>query len=80
MVSKQFLVAVKLSPVPAYKLAQQAGIDPVTLSKLMCGIISTKPNDPRIIAVGELLGLKPSECFKHENQGTKRAAHGSCNG
>jgi transcriptional regulator with XRE-family HTH domain len=63
MVSREFIAAVKLSEIPAYRLAQRAGIDPVTLSKLMNGIVRPKVNDARIIAVGHLLGLKPSECF-----------------
>jgi hypothetical protein len=64
MVSKKFIAAVKLSSAPAYRLAQQAGIDSVTLSKLMRGIVRHKPDDHRIITVGALLGLKPSECFE----------------
>lgn len=63
MVSRKFVAAVKLAKVPAYRLAQQAGIDSTVLSRLMRGIIPTKPNDHRVIAVGQLLGLKPSECF-----------------
>jgi hypothetical protein len=66
MVSRKFIAAVKLSDTPAYKLAQKAGVDPVLLSKLIRGIIRPKPNDNRVIMIGALLGLKPSECFEGE--------------
>lgn len=64
MVSQKLRVAIKLNEEPAYKLAQKAGLDPSTLSKLICGIIQVKPNDPRIIAVGRVVGLSEKECFE----------------
>jgi len=63
MVSRTFKIAVKLHPQPAYRLAQAAGIDGTTLSKLMNGIVKVQPNDPRVLAVGRILGMKPGECF-----------------
>ena len=38
MVSERFRAAIKLGDEPAYKIAQKAGLDPSTLSKLICGI------------------------------------------
>ena len=50
MISQKLKAAIKLSPVPAYKIAQEAGLDPSTLSKMICGIIRIKPDDNRIVS------------------------------
>ncbi len=63
-VSQQFLIRLKLNELPAYKLAQRAGVNPSKLSKLINGIDRVRPRDPRIIAVGEIMGLAESECFE----------------
>ncbi len=68
-VSYKLKAAIKLSSIPAYKIAQEAGIDPSTLSKIICGITRTKPNDERIISVGQVLGIRADECFKKESKG-----------
>ena len=57
MISEKLRAAIKLSPERAYKIAQKAGLDPSTLSKITCGIIKVKPGDPRVIAVGKILGI-----------------------
>ena len=62
-VSQQFLIRLKLNDLPAYKIAQRAGVNPTTLSKLINGIDRVRPKDPRIVAVGEIIGLGESECF-----------------
>ncbi len=67
-VSQQFLIRLKLNQLPAYKIAQRAGVNPTTLSKLINGIDRVRAQDPRIIAVGEVIGLSESECF----EGTKK--------
>jgi len=64
MISKKLFAAIKLAPEPAYRIAQKASLQPSVLSRLMCGIEKVKPNDPRLIAVGKVLGLQPSECFE----------------
>ncbi len=61
--SREFLVRLKLGREPAYRVAQQAGVNPSTLSKLIRGIASVGVDDGRIIAVGRVLGLSPAECF-----------------
>ncbi len=38
MISRRFLVELKLHPEPAYRIAQQAGVNPSTLSKLIHGL------------------------------------------
>ena len=65
-VSRKFIEALKLGNQRSYKIALKAGINPSTLSKLVCGIEKVKPNDPRIISAGRVLGLKPEECFAPE--------------
>jgi hypothetical protein len=64
MVSRKLRVAIKLSETPAYKIAQAAGENPATLSKLLHGIIPVKPNDPRVIKIGKVLGIPETECFE----------------
>ena len=62
-VSEEFRAKVKLNEMPAYRIAQKAGMDPSTLSKLICGIATIKPNDPRVVRVGKVLGIPAEECF-----------------
>ena len=66
MISQKLKAAIKLGDLPAYKIAQRAELDPSTLSKLICGIAKVKPQDPRVLRVGALLGLEPEECFEDE--------------
>lgn len=67
-ISRKLKIAIKLGDEPAYKIAQRAGMNPCTLSKLLCGIEQPKPNDPRVISVGKILGLEPKECFEELEQ------------
>ncbi len=69
--SQQFLIRLKLHESPAYKIAQEAGVNPNTLSRLINGIDPVKPGDERIVAVGQVIGLSPSECFKEESREPK---------
>jgi len=64
--SRQFLIRLKLHESPAYKIAQRAGVNANTLSRLINGIDPVKPQDERIISVGQVIGLAPSECFEKE--------------
>ena len=66
MVSEKLRAAIKLNHVPAYKVAHKAGIDPSTLSKLICGIVKVKPGDHRVIKVGKILGISAEDCFQEE--------------
>jgi hypothetical protein len=63
-VSRKFIEALKLGDQRSYKIAWQAGLSPSTLSKLVNGIEKVKPNDPRVISAGRILGLKPNECIE----------------
>jgi len=68
MVSQKFVEAVKLAPKRAYRIAQEAGLHPTTLSKIMNGIEKAHSNDPRILAVARVLGLDPKECFEEKEK------------
>jgi len=70
--SRQFLIRLKLHELPAYKIAQRAGVNANTLSRLINGIDPVKPQDERIISVGQVIGLSPSKCFEEEQE------EGSC--
>lgn len=63
-VSRKFIAAIKLADRPAYRIAQQADIDSVTLSKLLHGNGKVWPNDRRVLAVARVLGLDPGDCFE----------------
>lgn len=71
-ISKKFIQSLKLSTTPAYQLAWRAGIHPNTLSKLVTGYLRVKKNDPRLLKIGELLGLKPEDIFKRERVGHEK--------
>jgi len=70
--SHEFVVRLKLHKLPAYVIAQEAGVNPTVLSKLINGIEPTKLMDSRIIAVGRILGLVPADCF--EGKSSKESA------
>jgi hypothetical protein len=63
VLSRDFIVAVKMADQPAYRIAIQAGLHPSTLSRLLHGAERIAPNDRRIHAVAKVLGLRPSTCF-----------------
>jgi hypothetical protein len=63
MVSKEFKIAVRMADKPAWKIAREAGIHPVTLSRLVTGYLQPKPGDSRVLAVARVLGLPLERCF-----------------
>jgi hypothetical protein len=64
-VSRKFVEAVKLADQPAYRIAQQAGIDSAALSKILHANGKIWPKDRRVLAVATVLGLDPGECFEN---------------
>ena len=64
MVSREFKVAVKMADRPAWRIAAEAGIPAAYLSRWMSGALIARPGDHRVIKVGRILGLTPSECFE----------------
>ena len=67
-VSVLFRVRLKLAVVPQYKICQAARVNPSQLSKLLHGIDPVRPNDSRVVAVGKVLGLQPSQCFEETKE------------
>lgn len=63
MVSKELRVGILLSGKRHYELAQEAGMHPSTLSKLLNGIDKAKPNDPRIMRIAEIVGVPSEKAF-----------------
>ncbi len=63
-ISREFKARLKLADQPAYKIANQAGVNPTTLSKLVNGIEPVKPQDERIGRVAAVLGMAASEAFE----------------
>jgi transcriptional regulator with XRE-family HTH domain len=63
MISKELKVAVLLNEKKAYQIAQEAGIHPSTLSKILHGIEKVEPGDERILRVAKVSNLDPRECF-----------------
>ena len=66
--SRLLVNTIKLSNRRAYKIAQDAGLHPSTLSRLINGIEQVRPSDPRVIAVGRVLGIPQNECFECEGE------------
>lgn len=50
-----------------WKLAAEVGMTPSTFSATVSGARRVDDYDPRIVAIGEQLGLKPDECFEPED-------------
>jgi hypothetical protein len=66
MVSQKLKAAVKLSEKRAYKIAQEAGLHPSTLSRLINDIEIAKIGDPRVLQIGRVVGVPVEECFQVE--------------
>jgi hypothetical protein len=66
--SREFVIAVKLNDLPAYRIAQKAQIHPNVLSKLLNGAEIIRPADERVLAVARVLNLDADKCFEPESQ------------
>ncbi len=73
--SREFLIGLKLDEEPIYKICQLAGVNASTLSRLINGIDLVKPEDPRIIAVGKVLGIPPADCFEKTESQRETVVH-----
>ena len=74
VVSERFKDALKNAPEPAYRYWRRADVDPTTGSKLLGGAVLPRPNDPRVLRVGRLLGLSAGECFEHPQPKRRKRA------
>jgi len=68
--SREFVIAAKLSALPMYRIAQKANLHPSTLSKIITGAERITPNDRRVLAVAKVLGLSPEQCFVPPQEAT----------
>lgn len=75
MLSQIFISALKLSPTPQWRLAVEAGLHPSTLSKYCIGYLRAKPGDPRLVSIGQRLGLKPEEVFSGPNTPARKVVN-----
>jgi hypothetical protein len=66
MISTKLRNKAKLSDKKHYQLAHEANLHPSTFSRILCGIERIKPNDPRVIAIGKVLGISANECFQED--------------
>lgn len=57
MVTKDFIIAIKLHPQPQWRIARQADLDPSTLSKIIIGCIDVTQDDPRLRRVCEVINF-----------------------
>ena len=64
MISQRLKSAVKHSGRRQYQLARAIGVHHSTLSCWLCGISDVQDNDPRVLALGDILGVPSSECFE----------------
>jgi hypothetical protein len=64
--SREFLIRLKLNEKPAYRIAQEAGVNHVTLSRLIHGIEPVKPNDDRISRVASVLCMTAAEAIEDD--------------
>ena len=71
MISQKLRDTVKLSEQKSYQIAHSAGLHPSTLSRIICGIEKVKHADPRVIAIGKVLGLTQAECFAEAHEQEK---------
>lgn len=56
--------AIKLNDKPAYKIAQEAGLNLNVFFKIINGAIDVKPGDLRVARVAKILGLKTQDLFE----------------
>lgn len=61
--SRHLVGAVKLSPDPCYVVARRAGLTPSALSRLLNGAERIRPDDPRVLAVAEAVGVPAERAF-----------------
>ena len=68
MISQKLRDEAKLSDKRHYQLAHEANLHPSTFSRILCGIERIKPNDSRVIAIGQVLGIPADDCFQETTE------------
>lgn len=69
--SPVFLTALKLTDLTYRQLSNISGLNPTFLSRVANGRVRPKRRDPRIVKVGEALGIIPSKIYLEETSGPK---------
>ncbi len=64
MISKELVAAIKLSKKRNYQIAQEAGLHPATLSKIINGIEKVNCGDRRVLRLGQVLGIPENKLFE----------------
>lgn len=68
-ISRNFILALKMDPRPAYEICNFAKIDPSWLSKAIYGAVKLEGFEERVERIGGILGLSISECWEKEAEG-----------
>ena len=64
MISTKLRFAIKTSSQRQYHLAHQIDVHPSVLSAWLNGITNPPAGDPRIVALGRLVGVRANDCFR----------------
>lgn len=72
VLSRHLFEAVKLSPERGYIIAQRAGISSSLLSRLLHGAERIRPQDPRVLAIAQVVGIPPERAFTRASSEDKR--------
>jgi predicted transcriptional regulator len=58
-----FQIALRITDLTYRELAEKAGLNPAIISRIANGHIRPRYKDPRIIQLGQLLGLREDRIF-----------------
>lgn len=64
--SREFIVRIKMSDRPAYKICADCNVDSNFLSKAINGIVPINQKDARLLKIGARLGLDVDGVFESE--------------
>lgn len=62
-VSENLKKAVKRDDRPDYEIARLAGMGQAKLSQFINNMVVVHEKDPRVIAIGNIVGVNPEDCF-----------------
>jgi len=65
-ISQELYEALRLSKRNHYEIAQEVGVHPSVLSKILNGAEPLRPNDPRVVRVGRVLGISRKSLFSQD--------------
>jgi hypothetical protein len=49
-----------------YQIAKAAGLHPTVMSALLHDIRRVTPDDPRVVAIGKVVGVEAADCFSED--------------